>query len=78
MILQEREIFQNIYNGSLDNIELVQKINFDNLKHFTEESGMKTDFSAKDYPITFLNNIKRNKQYEKEIRLTNKKSFVKH
>ena len=59
MISKEREIFKNIYYERLDKIEeLTKKVNFDNLKYFTEKSGMETDFSAKDDPITFLNNIK--------------------
>ena len=53
------EIFTNIYNERLDKIEeLTKKINFDNLKYFAEESGLETDFSAKDDPITFPNDIK--------------------
>ena len=59
LISKEREIFKNIYYERLDKIEeLTKKVNFDNLKYFTEKSGMETDFSAKDDPITFLNNIK--------------------
>ena len=62
LISKEREIFKNIYNGRLDKIgELTNKINFDNLRYFTERSGMEKDFSSKDDPITFLNNIKTNK-----------------
>ena len=53
---------RNTYNERLDKIEeLTKKINFDNLKYFTERSGIETDFSAKDDPITFPNNIKTNK-----------------
>ena len=62
LILNEREIFKNIYNETLDKIEeLTKKINFDNLKYFTELSNMETDFSFKKVPITFLNDIKTNK-----------------
>ena len=62
MISKEREIFKNIYNERLDKIEeLSKKINFDDLKYFTERSGMKTGFCAKEDPITFLNNVKTNK-----------------
>ena len=60
MISKEREIFKNIYNERLDKLEeLIQKINFDNLKCFTESSNMETDFNGKEDPITFLNNIKK-------------------
>ena len=86
------EIFTNIYNERLDKIEeLTKKINFDNLKYFAEESGLETDFSAKDDPITVPNDIKTIKitieeakasqedfnKYLKmiRIRLTNKKSL---
>ena len=62
LISNEREIFKNIYNETLDKIEeLTKKINFDNLKYFTELSNMETDFSFKKVPITFLNDIKTNK-----------------
>ena len=61
LISKESEIFKNIYNERLGKIEeLIKKINFDNLKYFTERNGMETDFSAKDDTITFLNNIKTN------------------
>ena len=60
MISKEREIFKNIYNERLDKLEeLIQKINFDNLKCFTESSNKETDFNGKEDPITFLNNIKK-------------------
>ena len=62
MISKERKILKNIDNERLAKIEeLTKKNNFDNLKYFAEGSGMETDFSAKDDPITFLNNIKTNK-----------------
>ena len=62
MISKERKIFKNIYNEKLDKIEeLSKKINFDDLKYFIERSGMETGFSAKEDPITFLNNVKTNK-----------------
>ena len=62
LISNEREIFKNIYNETLVKIEeLTKKINFDNLKYFTELSNMETDFSFKKVPITFLNDIKTNK-----------------
>ena len=62
LISNEREIFKNIYNETLVKIEeLTKKINFDNLKYFTELSNMETDFSFKKVPINFLNDIKTNK-----------------
>ena len=62
LISNEREIVKNIYNETLVKIEeLTKKINFDNLKYFTELSNMETDFSFKKVPITFLNDIKTNK-----------------
>ena len=69
MISKEREIFKNVYNERLDKIEeLTKKINFDNLKYFTERNGMETDFSAKDDTVTFLNNIKTNNITIKEAK----------
>ena len=62
LISKETEIFKNIYDERLNKIEeLTKKINFEDLKYFTERSGMENDFNAKDNPITFLNSIKTNK-----------------
>ena len=69
MISKEREIFKNVYNERPDKLEeLIQKINFDNLKCFTESSNMEIDFNGKEDPITFLNNIKKNNNNRKTIK----------
>ena len=48
LIWKEREIYKNIYNKKLDEIEvLVNKVNYDDLKYVTESSGIETDFSVK-------------------------------
>ena len=48
LIWKEREIYKNIYNKKLDEIEvLVNKVNYDDLKYITESSGIETDFSVK-------------------------------
>ena len=48
LIWKEREIYKNIYNKKLNEIEeLVNKVNYDDLKYFTESSGIETDFSVK-------------------------------
>ena len=78
MISKEREIFKNIYNERLNKIEeLTKKTNFDNLKYFTEKSGMETGFSVKDDPITFFNNIKTNKITIEEAK-TSQEDFNKY
>ena len=55
LISKEREIFKNIYNKKLDKIEkLSNKVNYDDLKFVTENSGIETDFSAKPSPIALI------------------------
>ena len=56
LISKEREILKNIHNKRLDKIkELNEKIDDDNNLVFTTISaGRKTNFSKKDYPLTFL------------------------
>ena len=55
LISKEREIFKNIYNKKLDKIEkLSNKVNYDDLKFATENSGIETDFSSKASPIALI------------------------
>ena len=55
LIWKEREIYKNIYNKKLDEIEvLVNKVNYDDLKYVTESSGIETDFSVKQILQPFL------------------------
>ena len=57
------EIFKNIYNKRFDKIkELTEKIDDNNLEFTTLSTGIKTDFSKKDDPLTFLlKNFKKGK-----------------
>ena len=64
LISRETEIFKDIYNKRLDELEELNKIIYDNLKYVVEKSGAKKDsieynFSKIKGPITFLNEIKK-------------------
>ena len=59
LISKERETFKNICNKRLDKTEELNKKNhYNNLDFITISTGIKTDFSKKDDPLTFLNKIK--------------------
>ena len=48
LLLKEKDVFRDIYNEELDKIEeLINKINYNDLKLVSESSGTETDFSAK-------------------------------
>ena len=58
--LKEGEIFKNIYNKRLDKIkELAEENDDNNLVFNTISTAIKTDFSKKVDPLTFLNKIKK-------------------
>ena len=62
LISKEREIFKDIYNKRLDKLEeLNNKINYDNLNYVVLSSGDEYNFNKLDDPLTFLNNIKKDK-----------------
>ena len=62
LISKEREIFKDIYNKRLDKLEeLNNKIDYDNLKYVVESSGDEYRFNKIEYPIAFLNDIKKGK-----------------
>ena len=67
LISRETEIFKDIYNKRLHKLEeLNNKVNYDNLKYVVKKSGAKKDsieynFNKIKDPITFLNDIKKDK-----------------
>ena len=62
LISKEREIFKDIYNKRLDNLEeLNKKIDYDNLNYVVLSSGDEYNLNRLDDPLTFLNNIKKGK-----------------
>ena len=62
LISKERETFKNICNKRLDKIEALTIKNDDNnLEFITISTGIKTDFSKKDVPLTFRNKIEKGK-----------------
>ena len=55
LLLNEREIFKDIYNKRLDILEeLNNKIDYDNLKYVVERSGYEYNFNKMKDPIPFL------------------------
>ena len=62
LLSKEREIFKDIYNKRLDNIEkLSNKIDYNNLKYVVVSSGDEYRFDKLEDPIAFLNDIKKGK-----------------
>ena len=60
LISREKEIFKDIYNKRLYEIEeLSNKIDYDNLKYVVVGTGDKYNFDNLDDPLTLLNNIKK-------------------
>ena len=64
LISKEREIFKSIYNKRRDKIKKLSTKIDNNLVFTTLSTGRKTDFSEKDYPLTFLDKIKKGKIIE--------------
>ena len=84
LLAKEREIFRDIYN---DRLEQIQRANFDddynNLKYTVVSTGKQFDFSESEDPLVFLNDIKKGKisiqeakniqkEYDKYLKLNNK------
>ena len=62
LLSKEREIFKDIYNKRLDNIEkLSNKIDYNNLKYVVVSSGDEYRFDKLEDPIAFLSDIKKGK-----------------
>ena len=62
LLSKEREIFKDICNKRLDKIEeLSNKIDYNNLKYVTINNHTEYNFSESKDPITFLNEIKKDK-----------------
>ena len=60
LLSREREIFKDVYNKRLDNLEeLNNKIDYNNLKYVILSNGSSYTFSEMKNPITFLNEIKK-------------------
>ena len=59
LISKEREIFKDIYNKRLDNMN--NKIDCNNLKYVVVSSGNEYSFDKLDNPLVFLNDIKKGK-----------------
>ena len=60
LLLKEREIFKDIYNKRLDEIEeMNNEINYDDLDYVVLSSDMEYKFSVEKDPISFLNAIKK-------------------
>ena len=55
LLSKEREIFKNIYNQRFDKMdELSKKNDYGDLKFTVNITGLETDFSASNDPLTFL------------------------
>ena len=60
LLSKEREIFKDIYNKRLEEIEEINnKIEYNNLNYVVVGTGDEYNFNNLDDPITFLNNIKK-------------------
>ena len=73
LLSKEREIFKDIYNKRLDEIEeLNNKIDYDNLEYVVVNSGKIYGFSELKDPLTFLGEIKKVKCHWRRQRIVNK------
>ena len=60
MLSKEREIFKDIYNKRLDNIdELSKTIDYGDLKFVISSSGKETNFSEIKDPVASLDSIRK-------------------
>ena len=59
LLSKEREIFRDIYNKRLDEIEdMNEKVNYYDFKYTIISSGEEFEFSESENPFVFLNDIK--------------------
>ena len=66
---KEREIFKDIYNKKLDEIEKMNnKIDYNDLEYVVLSNDMACNFSVEKYPISLLNDIKSGKTTLKEAK----------
>ena len=66
---KEREIFKDIYNKKLDEIEeMNNKIDYNDLEYVVLSNDMACNFSVEEYPISLLNDIKSGKTTLKEAK----------
>ena len=69
LLSKKREIFQNIYNKRLDNIdELSKAIDYGDLKFIVNGSGLEANFSELKGPAAFLDSIKKREILIEEAR----------
>ena len=60
MLLKEREIYNRIYNKTLDKIdELSKTIDYSNLKFIISNSGTETIFNELKDPVAFFDSIRK-------------------
>ena len=60
LLTKEREIFKDIYNNRLEEIEIVNDtVNYHDLKYTVKTSGEEFEFDESEDPFVFLNNIKK-------------------
>ena len=70
LLSREREIFKDVYNKRLDNLEeLNNKIDYNNLKYVILSNGSSYTFSEMKNPITFLNEIKKGETSLEEAKI---------
>ena len=71
LLSREREIFKDIYNKRLDEIEeLNNKIDYNNLKYVILSNGLSYTFSEMKDPMTFLNETRKEETSLKEAKIT--------
>ena len=62
LLSKEREIFKDIYNKRLDEIEeMNKKVNYNDLKYEVRSSGEEFELDNTEDPFAFLNDIKKGK-----------------
>ena len=62
LITKERQIFRDIYNRRIDEIEDInEKVNYRDLKYTVISSGEEFEFDVSEDPLIFLNDIKKGK-----------------
>ena len=62
LLTKERQIFRDIYNRRIDEIEDInEKVNYRDLKYTVISSGEEFEFDVSEDPLIFLNDIKKGK-----------------
>ena len=64
LLSKERKIFKDIYNGRLEEIEIVNgAVNYNDLKYTVLTSGEEFEFDESEDPLVFLKDIKKRVKY---------------